>query len=169
MSKVKKLVYLSLIISLALVIHYFESFIPPLAPGAKLGLANIMALVTLSLFGFKEALVVTLIRSLLGPLIGGSPSSILYSLAGGILATLIMALLYQKFRPYFTLMGISTAGAVFHNLGQLLVASSLYGTFGIMFTYLPILMLSSVITGYFVGLVSRYIINVFVIKKALTT
>ena len=112
MSKVKKLVYLSLIISLALVIHYFESFIPPLAPGAKLGLANIMALVTLSLFGFKEALVVTLIRSLLGPLIGGSPSSILYSLAGGILATLIMALLYQKFRPYFTLMGISTAGAV---------------------------------------------------------
>jgi heptaprenyl diphosphate synthase len=80
-----------------------------------------------------------------------------------------MALLYQKFRPYFTLMGISTAGAVFHNLGQLLVASSLYGTFGIMFTYLPILMLSSVITGYFVGLVSRYIINFFVIKKALTT
>src|SRR5690554_6355161 len=93
MSKVKKLVYLSLIISLALVILYFESFIPRLAPGAKLGLANIMALVTLSLFGFKEALVVTLIRSPLGLLIGDSSSSSLCSAAGGILDTLIMALL----------------------------------------------------------------------------
>ncbi|HZK34856.1 MAG TPA: Gx transporter family protein [Bacillota bacterium] len=169
MKNVRKMVYLAIIISLALVISYFEQFIPPLAPGAKPGLANIMTLVTISMFGFKEALVVTLIRSLLGAVMAGSPTGILFSMSGGILSTLIMSAMYLKLRRYFSIMGISTAGAVFHNIGQLMVASLVYGTFGIMFTYLPVLMISAIITGNFVGLVSRYIINLLVVKRALST
>ena len=165
MENTRKMVYMALIISQALVLHYIEYLIPPLAPGAKLGLANIMTLVTLNLFGFKEAMVVVVIRSVLGPLLGGSPTGMLYSLSGGILSCLVMALLYFYFNKYFSLLGISTAGAVFHNLGQMLAASLLFGSIGIMFTYLPILMLSSVVTGNFIGLVTKYILG-FLNNKA---
>lgn len=159
MSRLKKNIILALIISQALVLHYVEGFFPMLAPGAKLGLANIMTLLTLVLFGFKEAFAVVVVRSVMGPLLGGSPTAILYSLTGGTLSGLVMGVLYYRFGQYFTLMGISTAGAVFHNIGQLLVASLFFGTVGILFTYLPILMLSAVITGYFIGLVSKYMIR----------
>ena len=142
-----------------MVLHYIEGFIPVLAPGAKLGLANIMTMVTLALFGFKEAMIVVIIRSVLGPLLGGSITGILYSLSGGILSGLVMSVLYLNFQGYFSLMGISTAGAVFHNIGQLLTASWIFGTIGILYTYLPILMLAAVITGYFNGLVTRYLLN----------
>lgn len=159
MIKTRKITLLAIIISQALVLHYIEGFIPVLAPGAKLGLANIMTMVTLVLFGFKEAMVVVVIRSVLGSLLGGSVTGILYSLSGGILSGLAMSLLYLNFQSYFSLMGISTAGAVFHNIGQLLTASWIFGTIGILYTYLPILMLAAVITGYFNGLVTRYILK----------
>jgi heptaprenyl diphosphate synthase len=159
MSSIKKLVYLALFISQALVLHYIEHFIPPLAPGAKLGLANIVTMVTLSVFGFKEAMAVVVIRSVLGPLLGGSPTSILYSLSGGILSCTIMGVLYFRLPRYFSLYGISTAGAVFHNIGQLLMASLLFNTIGILYTYLPILMVSAVVTGNFIGLVTKYILH----------
>ena len=149
---------MALIVS-ALVLHYIESFIPVLAPGAKLGLANIMTMVTLVLFGFREAVLVVIIRSVLGPLLGGSITGIVYSLSGGILSGIIMSILYLKFETYFSLMGISTAGAVFHNIGQLLTASWIFGSIGILYTYLPVLMLAAIITGNFNGLVTHYILG----------
>lgn len=118
-----------------------------------------MTMVTLALFGFREAMIVVIIRSVLGSLLGGSVTGILYSLSGGILSGLIMSILYLNFPSYFSLMGISTAGAVFHNIGQLLTASWIFGTIGILYTYLPVLMLAAVVTGYFNGLVTRYILN----------
>lgn len=165
MKKNRKLVFMALFTSQALVLHYFENFFPPLAPGAKLGLANIVTIITLHLFGFWEGMAVVVVRSILGPILGGSPTGILYSLTGGVLSCIIMAVLYLHFREYFSLLGISVAGAVFHNVGQLLTASLLYGTIGILFTYMPLLMLSSVITGNFIGLVAKYIIR-FLNKKA---
>ncbi|MCM8900970.1 Gx transporter family protein [Caldicoprobacter algeriensis] len=159
MNKVRKMVMLALIISQALVLHLIEGFMPVVAPGIKLGLANIMTLVTLVLFGFKEALVVVIVRSVLGSLLAGSVTAMLYSLAGGILSCLVMGWLYFRWRAYFSMMGISTAGAIFHNIGQLLVASWVFGTIGILFTYLPVLTVAAVGTGFFVGLASRYIIK----------
>nr|PZN10261.1 MAG: heptaprenyl diphosphate synthase [Caldicoprobacter oshimai] len=159
MNKVRKMVMLALIISQALVLHLIEGFMPVVAPGIKLGLANIMTLVTLVLFGFKEALVVVIVRSVLGSLLAGSVTAMLYSLAGGILSCLVMAGLYFRWKAYFSMMGISTAGAIFHNIGQLVVASLLFGTVGILFTYLPVLTIAAVGTGFFIGLVSKYIIR----------
>ncbi len=159
MNKVRKMVVLALIISQALVLHLIEGLIPVVAPGIKLGLANIMTLVTLVFFGFKEALMVVIVRSVLGSLLSGSVTAILYSLAGGILSCLVMAWLYFKWKAYFSMMGISTAGAIFHNIGQLLVASWVFGTIGILFTYLPVLTVAAVGTGFFVGLTSGYIIK----------
>ncbi|HZJ57579.1 MAG TPA: Gx transporter family protein [Clostridia bacterium] len=159
MKKTRKLTLLGLLISQALVLHYIEGFIPVLAPGAKLGLANIITMITLVLFGFKEAMAIVIIRSVLGPLLGGSITGILYSLSGGLLSGIVMALLYINLRDYFSFMGISTAGAVFHNIGQLLAASWIFNTIGILYTYLPILMIAAIATGYFNGLISRYILG----------
>ena len=156
---------MALLISIALVLHYFEHFIPPLAPGAKLGLANIVTLVCLNMFGSGEAMTIVLIRSVLGPILGGSPTGIMYSLAGGTLSCVVMAIMYYRFYKYFSILGISVAGAVFHNIGQLLAASLLYGTIGILFSYLPIMMLSSVVTGNFIGLAAKYVIG-FLNNKA---
>lgn len=159
MTNIKRIVYMALLISIALALHYVEGLFPSLIPGAKLGLANIVTMVTLYLFGFKEALVIVFIRSTLGSIFAGSPTSLLYSLSGGTLSCIVMAVLYLKFEKYFSLMGTSVAGAVFHNIGQLIVASILFESFGIMLTYLPLMMLSSIITGNFVGLVSKYMIK----------
>lgn len=159
MDRVRKMVMLALITSQALVLHLIEGFIPVVAPGIKLGLANIMTLVTLTFFGFKEALMVVVARSVLGSLLSGSVTAMLYSLAGGILSCLVMGLLYFRWQTHFSIIGISTAGAIFHNIGQLLVASGVFGTIGILFTYLPVLTIVAVGTGFFVGLASGYIIK----------
>lgn len=159
MRKTRKIALLGFLVSQGLVLHYIESFIPVLAPGAKLGLANIVTLITLIVFGFKEAFVVIILRSLLGPLLGGSVTGIIYSLTGGLLSGLIMGLLKYRLDKYFSLIGISTFGAIFHNIGQLLIASIIYGSFGILFTYMPILMFAAVLTGGFNGLVSYFVLS----------
>lgn len=155
--KTRDTVLLSLLTAQAIVLHYIESFIPVIAPGAKLGLANIMTIVTLYIFGTKYALMVSVIRILLGSLLSGNPMGILFGLAGGLLSLTIMAIL-KKYPKYFSLIGVSTAGAALHNLGQLITAALLYKTKGILFTYMPILMLTSAITGYFIGFASNHII-----------
>ena len=157
---------MSLLLSMALVLHYIENFFPPLAPGAKLGLANIVTMISLYMFGFSESMAIVILRSVLGPLLGGSPTAIMYSMAGGVLSCIVMAVLYYKFNKYFSLLGISLAGAVFHNIGQLLTASLVYGSIGIMFTYMPILMVASIFTGNFIGLAAKYTIK-FLDKKKL--
>jgi heptaprenyl diphosphate synthase len=166
MKKIRKIIIMALLLSMALVLHYIEHFFPPLAPGAKLGLANIVTIISLHLFGFSESMAIVLLRSILGPLLGGSPTAIMYSMAGGVLSCIVMAVLYYKFNKYFSLMGISVAGAVFHNIGQLLTASFIYGSIGILFTYMPILMVASVFTGNFIGLAAKYTIR-FLDKKNL--
>lgn len=155
--KTRDMVLLSLLTAQAIVLHYIESFIPVIAPGAKLGLANIMTIVTLYIFGTKYALMVSVIRILLGSLLSGNPMGILFGLAGGLLSLTIMAIL-KKYPKYFSLIGVSTAGAALHSLGQLITAALLYKTKGILFTYMPILMLTSAITGYFIGFASNHII-----------
>ncbi len=98
MNKSKKLVTLSLLVSLALVIYVVESQIPVVFPGMKLGLANIISLVALVAIGWKEALIIMLLRTILGSIFGGTLSSFLFSIAGGFLSNIIMILLYRYFK-----------------------------------------------------------------------
>ncbi|SJZ53677.1 Gx transporter family protein [Garciella nitratireducens] len=161
MKNTRKLVFMALLLSVSLVLHYVEGWIPvPIpAPGVKLGLANIVTMVTIVLFGFKETFILVILRSFTSSILGGAISSFLFSIVGGTLSAIIMYLLYFHNKEYFSLMGISIVGAIFHNIGQLFVASILIFNFSI-FTYLPILMLSGIITGYFVGLSAKYILKV---------
>lgn len=159
MTTTKKLTLIAVLVAQAIVLHLLESFIPiPLPiPGVKLGLANIITLLALILFDFKTALAIAFWRTLLGSLLSGTLFNIGFFLAicGAIFAALVMyfLLLFQRlFRATFSfsILGISVAGAVAHNLGQLAMAALLIKNTAI-FYYLPVMLVASVPTGLFTG------------------
>lgn len=150
----KKLALIAVLVSQAVVLHYIESLLPnPIPiPGAKLGLANIITLLTIVMFDFRTALTVTLMRTILGSLLSGTlfGMGFLLSLSGALSAGCIMALLF-RFTPFFSFLGISITGAVAHCIGQLTIASLIINQPGI-FYYLPMMLLFSVSAGYITGL-----------------
>lgn len=137
--------------SLALIIFIVEAQLPPLAPipGIKLGLANVVTLVTLVWFGRKEAFTVLMLRITLGSVFAGQMMSFMYSMAGGLLCFAVMALLLSVLKKQLWV--ISVFGALAHNVGQIAVAVIITGTWQII-GYLPILAVSAVITGAFTGI-----------------
>ncbi|MDL2310833.1 Gx transporter family protein [Peptostreptococcaceae bacterium OttesenSCG-928-C18] len=154
----KKIIFLSILTSLAIAISMFESIIPlPVAvAGASLGLANIVILVTIICFGFKEAILVTILKSVLLILVTGKVASFPYSFVGSIFSCVAMGISNYKFKDYLSPIGISELGSFFFNIGQLLVASIILNNFNI-FIYLPILIIVGIFTAYFVGLSSIFI------------
>lgn len=168
-SRNKRYVLLSLMIAFSLVLRVVEGFLPAtafIAPGLKLGLANIITVVMLYRFRPSETFLVTIVRVILGSVLGGGLSSFLYSAAGAVLSFFVM-LLFRGLRRFpLSIIGVSILGAVFFNVGQLSVASWIIGSKGI-FVYLPIMGLLSIVTGLFVGLVSKRIIENKVLWKNL--
>lgn len=154
--KTKRLTKLSMFTVLALILSLVESALPPLAPipGIKLGLANVVTLFVLYLAAPIDALCVLLARILLAGLFAGQAMSLLYSLTGGILCFLAMWFMKWLLSGRSIIL-TSMTGALFHNLGQILVAYLLTQTTGIFF-YLPILSVSGLITGAFTGLCAHY-------------
>lgn len=160
MNKTRKLVILSILVSQALVLSIIERAIPvPIpVPGIKLGLANIVSLFTIIIFGLKETLVVVALRTFLGSVFGGGVSAFLYSISGGILSAIVMYFMYKKFKNSFSMPTISIVGALFHNIGQLAVASLVVSN-ARLFYYLPILGISAVFTGILIGFIVQYTIG----------
>lgn len=146
--------YLGIMISLALILSYVESLIPVNfgVPGMKLGLANLMIVIMLYTGGWKKAFLLSVARIILSGLIFGNLFAILYSLAGGMLSLCVMTLL--KKQGGFSVIGISAAGGVFHNIGQLVIAMAAVQTFQISY-YLPVLILSGLCTGVLIGIISK--------------
>lgn len=157
MKDTRKMVLLSLLVSQALVLHVIERMIPvPVpVPGIKLGLANLISMFTIIIFGWKEAMLVVFLRTILGSFFGGGISSFLYSFTGGIISTIAMALLYKYGRNIFSIVAISVVGAVFHNIGQILIASMVVKNMNLFF-YLPVLLVAAVITGIFIGFTVQF-------------
>jgi heptaprenyl diphosphate synthase len=156
MNKTKKMVLLSLMVSIALIIYVIEAQVPVLFPGIKLGLANLVSLTALILWGPREALLIMFLRTLLGSMFTGSMSAFMFSIAGGLLSNLVMIFLFKYFRKSMSIWSISMTGAVFHNIGQLLVASFVIQDLRI-YVYLPVLMVAAVVTGYFIGLCTTFL------------
>ncbi|TYP57620.1 Gx transporter family protein [Thermosediminibacter litoriperuensis] len=148
----RKMIYMSLLVACGVALHLVENLIPvPFpVPGAKLGLANIISLLAIALYGTKEGLQVNILRCLIGALMGGSMSSLLYSLSGAVSSTLMMGMAYRYFKNIFSLVGISIIGGVTHNIAQVTVASLVLSTFGL-YSYLPFLMVVGLLTGIFTG------------------
>jgi heptaprenyl diphosphate synthase len=157
MKNIRKMMYISLLVSMALVLHIFENMIPVpfITPGAKLGLANVITVIALYTLDYKEAFLVVLLRIVLSVMFGGSISRLMYSLSGAVLSYISMLIIKKIGKNHISIIGVSSVGAVFHNIGQLIVASLIVSTFGVML-YLPIITIAGVGTGIFVGLTANF-------------
>ena len=154
----EKLALYGVLVALAFIFSYIEALIPlPFGPfpGMKLGLANIVVVVVLYTAGAKGALAVSMVRVILVGFTFGNLNSMLYSLAGGLLSWLVMVLLQKTDR--FGAVGVSIAGGVGHNLGQMLVATAMLG--GVLGYYYPFLCMIGAITGAVIGVVAGLITN----------
>lgn len=161
MFSTRRLVYLSLLLAMATALHVLEGLFPiPLPfPGVKLGLANIITLLVLYLYDLRAGLTVAIARVFLGSFLGGTflAPGFLLGLTGAVVSTLFMALLVKK-TDCFSPLGISLAGAVGHNLGQLLMASLLLQNRAIFF-YLPVLLLAAIPTGLVTGYILQRLLE----------
>ena len=152
MKQTKQLTLCAILICLALALSYVEHFIPlhlliPL-PGIKLGLANIVTLITLYLLGSKSAFTVLALRCALGAVFGGGITSFLFSVIGGLLAMAVMTA--ARHMNKLSIYGVSILGAAFHNIGQILVAMLLMRSIYVA-AYLPYLLGVSIFTGLLTG------------------
>lgn len=157
-SETRKMTFLALTVSFALILSFVESRIPAFVaiPGIKVGLANIAVIFTLYKFGIKQAVAVSAVRVLLVSMLFGSPISMIYSLTGAVLSLTVMCLL-KKLTP-LTEVTVSVAGGVTHNIGQIGAASVMLGT-NVVIYYLPFLLLSGTIAGVVVGIASGMLIR----------
>lgn len=152
-----KTAYLGLLLAFALILSYLETLIPFQTgiPGIKLGLANLAVVLCLYLLGWREALLLSVVKALLSGFMFGSLSMIIYSAAGAFLSVLVMILL--KKTGWFHVPAVSGAGGVFHNLGQLLIAGIVIETYGVVY-YMPILIVAGLVTGIVIGIVSSLVL-----------
>lgn len=154
MAQTKRITTLALCVALAGILHVVESWLPMLlpVPGAKLGLANMVSLFVLAIYGWREALYVAGLRVVLGSLLGGGflgPSFVM-AMSGALVSILVMSWSYRYGRPAFSLVGISVLGATAHNVAQIVAAAVLVASAGL-FWYLPYLLLFALPTGVFTG------------------
>lgn len=150
----KKIAVLGVFGAAAILLGYVDSLIPVFVtvPGMKLGLANLAVVLVLYLYGFREALSVQVIRILVTGFLFGNLFSIAFSMVGGGLSLLMMAGL--KKLGGFSEIGISVAGGVTHNIGQICVAAFVVENFSIVY-YLPVLFVSGTVTGVLIGILVR--------------
>lgn len=158
--KTKKVAMLGLTIALAMIMSYIEALVPLsfAVPGIKMGLANIVIIFVLYKIGTKEAILVSLIRVILVSLLFSNVMAMAYSIAGAVLSLSVMWLL--KKTDKFSFIGVSIAGGIMHNVGQIIMAVILLGTEQIAL-YLPVLMITGTATGVVIGIVSGLVINRF--------
>ena len=155
---VKKLTSLSVAVALAMVLSFIECLIPPLVavPGVKIGLANIVTVFILYVFGWREAASVSLIRVLLSSLLFGSAVSLAYSLSGAALS--FLGMLALKKLPFSSEVSVSIVGGVLHNAGQIIAACIIMENAAIM-GYLPPLIISGTVAGVAVGTLAALLVK----------
>ncbi len=153
----KRMVICGLLVATAFALNFVEKLIPidTVFFGVKLGLANIVVLFALYKLPFLDSFIICILKILIAGLSFGGPVYLIYSFCGGILSYLIMLLTKNK----LNVLTVSILGSVFFNIGQILCACVMLSTMAIIPSYLPILMISGVITGLLVGIASSTAIN----------
>ncbi len=156
MNKKKKDAVIIILICNAILISLLELLIPiPIPiPGVKLGLANIITIIAIAFLDFKDVLLVVFLRCVVVAVLSKGITVLPFSLTGGLLSAMAMWLLYKKAWRLFSIKGISVVGAIVHNTAQLLVASVILGE-TVIFYYIPVLLVSAVVTGLITGSVSE--------------
>lgn len=156
----KELIIVSLFVAQAIILSYFERFIPlelliPV-PGVKLGLANIVILTAIYRLSFWQTSILVILKVFIVSMLFGTPITMLYSLAGSLLSFGMMQLTHRVLKDQVTPIGVSVIGSIFHILGQLLTAGILLGNFKI-FVLMPYLLVTGVISGSLIGLTVKYL------------
>ncbi|BFL47157.1 Gx transporter family protein [Lactonifactor longoviformis] len=154
----QKTAWMGLMAAIAIIFGYIETLLPIFTgiPGIKLGLANLVTVFMLYVFTWKEAAVIATIRILVIGFLFGSLFSILFSLAGGYLSLMVMV--WMKKVPGLSVIGVSIAGGVFHNIGQILVAALVVENIKL-FYYVPVLLVAGLVTGLLIGIVGQMLIR----------
>lgn len=152
----KKIAVTALFAAFAIVLSYIETFIPVVGiPGVKIGLANFSIMLSLYFIGAREALMINFIRILLIGFMFGNMFAIIYSFAGAGFSYIVM-ILAKKI--HLSMVTVAVLGGVFHNLGQMIVASFVVETYSI-FSYVPVLIFSGILTGALIGVLSLLVYN----------
>ena len=156
--KTKKVAFLGLFISLAMILSYIESQIPALVavPGVKVGLPNIVMVLLLYKIGAKETVTVSIIRIILVSLLFGNVQTLTFSIAGAVLSLLGMILL--KKTDLFSCITVSIMGGILHNVGQIIAACLWTGTAEIAY-YLPVLLISGILAGAVIGIIAGILVK----------
>ena len=158
MKKTRRLVFLAMTVAVAMILSFVESQIPAFiaVPGVKVGLANLAVIFALFVFGVREAFAVSLVRVFLISLLFGNAVGWIYSVAGALLSLLVMLALRATGK--FSVLGISVAGGVAHNAGQILMAMLILQTRQLL-GYLPVLAISGIAGGVLTGLAAALLIR----------
>lgn len=163
--KAKNLTFISICSTVAILLSYVEILFPPIfaaVPGIKIGLPNIAVIFVLYRFGVKEAVAVSFVRIVIISMLFGNPMVFAYSVAGALLSLVIMTLL-KKF-DFLSMVGVSVAGGVSHNLGQILMAMLLLDTAEIVY-YMIVLTFTGIISGALIGLCASYLLKFLPMNK----
>jgi heptaprenyl diphosphate synthase len=162
LTKTKKTVLLAFFFALCIVLSYAESMIPPIPlfpPGAKLGLSNAVIMYSLFFIGRKETFTLAILKGIFVFLTRGATAGFL-SLSGGLFSILIMCLILMAFKGESTYGFLSVMGAVFHNIGQFVAISIIFGSFALI-SYLPVLIIFGVFAGIATATVLKFIMPAF--------
>ncbi len=165
----KKLVYISLLVSISIVLHTLEAMLPLPSPWIKLGITNIGTLLALVLLGFQEAMIVAFLRALIGSILFGtflSPTFML-SLAGGMSSAIVMGLFYKFSLGYFSLVSVSFLGAYTHTTVVMLLVYFFIIHHNELLYLFPIFLLFSAATGIMNGLLANVFLRKLTEEKSL--
>ena len=156
--KTHKVTLMALSVALAMILSFVESQIPAFVaiPGVKMGLANIAVVFALYKLGWKEAVLISLIRVFLVSLLFGTGASLFYSVAGAVLS--LVGMIALKATKLFSSVAVSVAGGVLHNVGQIAMACLLLET-DVLRYYLPFLALSGILAGVVIGVVAAILVK----------
>ncbi|APZ49753.1 heptaprenyl diphosphate synthase [Jeotgalibaca sp. PTS2502] len=161
MNKNKRLIYISLLAAQGVVITLLERSIPfpfAFAPGAKLGLANMVTILALFTLPYKDSFKVVWMRLIISTFLGGTLSTFMYSFSGAFLSYFGMIAVRRLGPKRVSLIGVSATGGILHNVGQLIVASTIAQSFSVML-YLPVLAFTGIFSGIAVGIAANYLME----------
>ena len=163
--KTQKITLMAILLSMGIVMQIFENFFPviPSIPGGKLGFTNIITILCINLFDVKTSCTLSILRPVISSLLYGGITQMIYSLSGSVSSFIVMALVIKS-NNKFSYIGAAIMGALAHNFAQVTVATFMYSNIYI-YTYLPPLLILSIISGYFTGFCSTIIIQKYNNRK----
>ena len=160
-SNLRKLVFIALLTAQGIILGLLEQAIPfpfTFAPGAKLGLAHIVTLISLYTLSFKEVVLVVVMKTLMTTVLGGTFSTFLYSGMGALVSFIGMYLVMQLGEKRVSMIGVSATGGILHNVGQLMVASWMAKSWTVLL-YLPAMSIVGIFAGVAIGIAANYAIT----------